>query len=124
MDNENLEFKNKPFLKTNNFGIYPLSDHGFDKYTQDSYVQKYLKSTEHQRIKEFYSENKVSDKCNRKSEDENFHSQYTNTEPDAISFYNQKHTGMIQNIEEEVGLEKRQKETNKNVEISKYDTFS
>lgn len=124
MDNEYLEYKNEPFLKSNNFGIYPLSDHGFDKYTQDSYVQKYLKSTEHHRIKEFYSKNQGSGKCNGNSEDENFNVQYYNTEPEVTSFNNQKHPEIIQNMKEEPAFHKEKKETIKNLGISQYFTFS
>ncbi len=123
MNIENLEYKSKPFLKANKFGIYPLSDHGIDQYTQDSYVQKYLKSMEHERINELYGKNKNLFNRNGKSEEAYFQTQeaYTKAENQLTSEETPQPEKRENNpYSEEEPINNSEKEFHKKVEIPQY----
>ncbi len=55
MNITNFEYKQSPFSKIKRFEIRPLSENGTDNYmTKDSYVHRYLKSLDHERIDEIF----------------------------------------------------------------------
>lgn len=60
MNITNFTFNHSPFTKIKRYEIHTLSEEGIKNYTRkDSYVHRYLRSLDHQRIDELFDHRRI-----------------------------------------------------------------